>query len=170
MLAKRPLIVASSIGVLATLFACGSSSTNSGDGGGGSSGGGDDSGSGGLPTVSISSPAMGDMVTLMPPTDAVPIAFSVTNFTLMAPGSCGTMANCGHLHVLVDGPACTPDGAPYDNAATGPSPTSAILSTCPMANGSHTVTLEVHHDDHSPFNGANGMVISASVTFTASGG
>jgi hypothetical protein len=38
-----------------------------------------------------------------------------------------------------------------------------------MANGSHTATLELHHDDHSPVTVGN-ATIAASITFTASGG
>jgi hypothetical protein len=34
----------------------------------------------------------------------------------------------------------------------------------------HTVTLEMHHDDHTPINDSTGKVISASVTITATGG
>jgi hypothetical protein len=88
---------------------------------------------------------------------------------LKAPGSCAGATNCGHIHVLVDGPACTPAGAPYNNDAEA-SPATAILSKCPTANGAHTATLEIHNDDHSPFLGADGKVISTSVGFTASGG
>jgi hypothetical protein len=101
----------------------------------------------------------------------VSIAFSTTNFMLAMPGSCGSMKstdNCGHVHVLVDGAACTPSGSPYNNDATS-TPATAILSSCPMANGMHTATLELHHDDHSPIL-VGGTVVKASVMFTATGG
>jgi hypothetical protein len=75
--------------------------------------------------------------------------------------------NCGHVHVLVDGAACTPMGAPYNNAGQA-SPIDAKLSSCPMATGAHTVMLELHHNDHSPVQPGGSMTtVSASVMFTA---
>jgi hypothetical protein len=76
--------------------------------------------------------------------------------------------NCGHIHVLVDGMMCTPEGGPYNNDASA-SPAEAILSKCPMANGSHNITLELHHDDHTAITGSSGT-IQASVMITATGG
>jgi hypothetical protein len=93
----------------------------------------------------------------------IPVTITTTNFTLMAPGSCGSMTDCGHVHVLIDGSACTPDGAPYNNDGTTDM-FNAIVSSCPMVKGSHTITTELHHDDHSAFLGANMMVIEDSVT------
>jgi hypothetical protein len=75
-------------------------------------------------------------------------------------------ANCGHIHILIDGSACTPMGSPYNNDNTTGSPALAIVSNCPTATGAHTITLELHNDDHSPINGPNNMVISASVMVT----
>jgi hypothetical protein len=148
--------------------------TDTGTGGGGDTGGGGGDSST-LPTISITSPMNNAAVTLTKPADDVPVSFTTT-LTLMAPGTCGTTPNCGHIHVLVDGPACTPDGAPYDNATPAmagaqPSPVNAILSTCPSPNGQHVIKLELHHDDHSPIFGADGTtVINATVSVTASGG
>jgi hypothetical protein len=172
-------------GALALAGGCSSSSGtgNTGDdageaadtsGAGADTGGGSDSGgdsAAAFPTIAISDPAASAAVTLTPPMDHVPVTFAVTSITLMAPGSCpaGSTATCGHIHVLIDGAACTPTGSPYDNAGEA-SPVDAIFSTCPTANGMHTITLEIHHDDHSPYLGANGMVIAASVTVTTSGG
>ncbi len=139
-----------------------------------SSSGGSDGGAGGggtAPAISISSPANGASVAVTKPNDNVSLAFATTNFTLAAPGMCGSQAstdNCGHIHVLVDGTSCTPSGSPYNNDATA-SPATAILSSCPMASGSHKATLELHHDDHSPIQ-VNGATVSASVTFAATGG
>jgi hypothetical protein len=165
-LGLHSVMVALGVGSLVFASACSSSSNPVATGSDAST----DTGSGGgFPGITISSPASGAAVTLMPPQDAVPISFAVTNFTLMAPGTCAGATNCGHIHILVDGPACTPDGAPYNNDATS-SPGNALLNACPTANGSHTATLEIHHDDHSPFLGASGTVISTSVSFTASGG
>jgi hypothetical protein len=180
--------------MLALFLACGNSSgggnggSSSGSGSGGSSGssgsssGSSGSSSGGLPTgtpsITITSPMAGASVAVTPPTDYVLIGFTVTNFELEAAGTCMAMGvpatsdNCGHIHVLVDGNDCTPDGAPYNNATGAPPVTSvqAILSECPMVNGSHTAQLQLHHDDHSPIDNDAGVNIAASVTFTATGG
>jgi hypothetical protein len=37
-------------------------------------------------------------------------------------------------------------------------------------NGMHTITLELHHDDHSAYNDAAGKVINTSVMVTTTGG
>jgi hypothetical protein len=103
----------------------------------------------------------------------VPIAFTTTNFMLANPGMCGAQAgtdNCGHIHVYLDGMTC--NMGPYNNDAVA-SPAQAVLSYCPSSdaiNGMHTVSLELHHDDHSPINNSNGQVISASVSITTTGG
>jgi hypothetical protein len=149
---------------------CSSSNGSAPDGGGGTGEGG-----GTLPTISISSPTAGSTVTVMtttgsPAQKVVPITFATT-LTLMAPGACGSVSTtCGHVHLLIDGTACTPSGQPYNNAATSAGPVNAILSSCPMVNGMHTVTLELHADDHSPIKDASGATISAQVAFTATGG
>jgi hypothetical protein len=104
--------------------------------------------------------------------DSVDIAFTTMSFTIADPTgtSCSaTSDNCGHVHVLVDGNACTPDGSPYNNADTTASPAQAYLSTCPMVAGMHTITLELHHQDHSPIQ-VGGMTVSNSVKVTATAG
>jgi hypothetical protein len=173
--------------------ACSSSSSSTGGGSGSSSGGtesdsgsssgsssggssGSSSGSAGEggtePTISITMPTNGSTVTPMGATDAVDVAFTTMNFTIVAPmtASCSnTSDNCGHIHVLVDGNNCTPDGAPYDNADVSGSPAQAILSTCPAVTGMHKITLELHHNDHSPIQ-VGGMTVQDSVMVTASAG
>jgi hypothetical protein len=115
-------------------------------------------------------------VTVVKPDDTVPIVPVVTNFQLAAAGTCpadlAMTDNCGHIHLLVDGAACTPSGSPYNNASGAPPVTSvnAILSDCPTVNGAHTVTMELHHDNHTPITNASGATISASVMITATGG
>jgi hypothetical protein len=121
--------------------------------------------SGGAPAVTISSPMPNQMVTAAAD-KSIPIAFALTNFVLMPAGTAGCNAGCGHIHVLVDGSACTPTGDPYNNDASS-SPAKALLAKCPTATGSHTATLELHNNDHSALNDASGKVISTSVTFTA---
>jgi len=104
--------------------------------------------------------------------DTVDVAFMVTSFSFFAPGASGCAAtsdNCGHVHVLVDGTACTPMGSPYDNADTTGSPATAILSTCPTVSGNHKITLELHHTDHSPIQ-VGGMTVQDSVMVTAGSG
>jgi hypothetical protein len=102
----------------------------------------------------------------------VDVQFTATNFAFFAPGATGCAAtsdNCGHVHVLVDGSACTPSGSPYDNADTTGSPATAILSTCPMVNGMHKITLELHHTDHMAIQ-VGGMTVQDSVMVTAGSG
>jgi hypothetical protein len=162
--------------------ACSSSSGSSND----NSAAGDEGGTVTLPTIAITSPASAAAVTVMMAggADVVPISFTTTGITLMMPGSCpnhsDSIDNCGHVHLYIDGhTACLPmPGAPYNNATpataaadgAGASPVNAILSSCATVNGPHTVSLELHHDDHSPIIGADGMVISAQVMLTVSGG
>ena len=160
--------------------ACSSSSGSGND----NSGAGDEAGAVTLPTIAITSPANAAAVTVMMAggADVVPVSFTTTGIALMMPGSCpnhsDSIDNCGHVHLLIDGAACTPSGSPYNNATpatatadgAGASPVNAILSSCSTVNGSHTVSLELHHDDHTPILGADGMVISAQVMLTVSGG
>jgi hypothetical protein len=172
-------LVAFALAIRSVAGGCSSSSpgkASSGDGGGGEGGA-------SFPTIAISSPMSGATVTVtkLPGTEeVVPISFSTTNIMLMTPGACPaslgpTDDSCGHVHLLIDGAACTPGGQPYNNATPAmagdvPSPVNAIVTSCPMVNGAHTVTLELHHDDHSSLMGADGKVISTQVMFTASGG
>lgn len=196
-----PLISFASVSLVAAFAACSSSSSGGGATGGDSGTGADstsgddssstadtgtpgDSGPAGdsaaaEPTITITSPSSADggipseMTMMSGGMTTADIAFTTTNFTAKAPGSCGAQAstdNCGHVHVFVDGANCTPDGAPYNNDAIT-SPASAILSNCPPNgdggfSGNHTVLLELHHDDHSPIQ-VNGATVSASVTFNA---
>ncbi|MHB1844440.1 MAG: hypothetical protein ACYCWW_06335 [Deltaproteobacteria bacterium] len=121
------------------------------------------------PTVSIQAPMANQIVALGGDSNkTVPVQFAVTNFTLMAPGSNSCPAgSCGHIHLLIDGTACNASGAPYDNAATA-SPALAQFASCPATSltpgSAHTITLELHNNDHSPVNGANGQVISTTVS------
>jgi hypothetical protein len=118
------------------------------------------------PTITISAPASGATVTMGTDADkTVPITFGVSDFTLMAAGTCNGAANCGHVHILVDGPTCSPP--PYNNEAHAIPTANALLAKCPTPAGSHTVTLELHDDMHNPVKDASGTQIAASVTFTA---
>jgi len=161
-LASMAIVLAASV----PLLAC--SSSGSGNGNGSSSGG----SGGGTPSISITMPAANAMVTVTKPNDNVPVSFTVQNFTMVNAGdpSCSNSSdNCGHVHLLIDGSACTPSGSPYNNWGFV-SPINAVLSSCPMANGMHKVTLELHHNDHTPVLDASMNTISTQVGFTATGG
>jgi hypothetical protein len=118
------------------------------------------------PSVAIDSPAQDATVPLgTDPNQSVPLAFSVAHFTLKAPGGCGGSADCGHVHVLVDGYGCLTPGSTYDNTAVS-SPAEAFFAPCPSPTGQHTIWLELHHDDHSPVKDVDGQTISAGVSLT----
>jgi hypothetical protein len=127
----------------------------------------------GPPAISITMPQDGAAVTVIKPDDTVEVWFVTSHFLLARPGTCpATLANtdhCGHVHLLVDGAACTPDGSADDDEGFV-SPVVAILADCPMVDRSHTLTAELHHDDHAPILDRNHKIVSASVTVTASGG
>ena len=135
-----------------------------------------DSGSGAFdgppPTVTITSPMNADPVSIASSTD-VPVMFSVANFTLKAPGSCGAVnPSCGHVHVLVDVTACNAPGLPYNNdfpttgSATSPATATAHLGTCATPAGMHTITIELHNDAHGLIAIQN-VPVEDSVTITA---
>ncbi len=149
--------------VIGALAGCSSSSTPA------STGGGDDSGTtgAGSGTLKISSPATGSTVAMN--NGSIDVAFTITNFTLKAPGSCAGATNCGHVHVLIDGAACndTGGGLPYNVAATA-SPAQPNFHLCPTAAAAHKITLELHNDDHSPYQ-VNGATVSDEVDVTTTG-
>jgi hypothetical protein len=120
------------------------------------------------PSLSITTPTPNQSVTLTA-TKTTSVGFSLAHFTLADPGAAGACAGvspCGHIHLLIDGAACTPAGAPYNNDGFA-SPIDAKLSSCANPTGPHTVTLELHNNDHSAYTDASGKVVSASVAFTA---
>jgi hypothetical protein len=133
------------------------------------------SGGGSNASVVITAPASGASVTMG--TDSlkiVPVNFTLSNFTLMAPGHCAGAANCGHLHLVIDGytSPCDPvSGIPpekYNVEVTTGTTTSAQFASCGgTAAGLHTITLEVHDDAHGDVKDSNGNLIkSAAVSIT----
>ena len=99
----------------------------------------------------------------------------------MAPGKCPTGDNaCGHVHVLVDadvgdGKQCNSVGAPYNEAFPDPTEDAAGphagLDYCKTGvTGNHLITVELHHENHSPVNGSDGKVVSDSVHIKVPGG
>jgi len=96
------------------------------------------------------------------------VNYSVTNFTVQAPGTgCAASSNnCGHIHLLIDGTACNGPGAPYNIEVNGPSPAVAQFNLCGTPTGAHTLTMELHHDDHSAVKDANGNTVSVTSNVT----
>ena len=122
------------------------------------------------PVVGISAPAAAATVTL-PANKQVSLTYSVTNFTVKAPGTCGSVsATCGHVHILIDGSACNDavNGSPYNNTSVATPTAVADFSKCPTSvqTGSHTVTLELHDDQHGAVKDATGAQVKNTVTFT----
>ena len=117
------------------------------------------------PTIAISQPTQNATVT-MAVGNTVPVMFGVMNFLLKAPGTCvAADGACGHVHLKVDGAACndTAGMKPYNNAGFA-SPINANLAFCPMATGAHTISLELHNNDHTPvLDPTTMMVISTNV-------
>lgn len=133
---------------------------------GGSGGGGSSNA-----TVSITSPTSGSSVALG--TDAgksVTVSFTLTGFTLKAPGTCAGAANCGHLHVVIDdhSSACnqTANGSENYNAQiTSGTSGSAEFALCGAgAAGTHSLTLEIHDDAHNDVKDSSGNLIKSTVT------
>ena len=113
------------------------------------------------PTITITSPTAGAQQALG--TDehkTVKVAFTTTNFTFEPCASAAS--SCGHVHLLIDGTDC---GSPYNNSATA-SPAPAFFDRCSRQTGAHTVTLELHHSDHTAIKGAGGNTASSAVSFT----
>jgi hypothetical protein len=116
------------------------------------------------PTIAIVSPTAGASVPLgTTASKSVSLSYTLTNFTTAAPGTCGGVQNCGHIHVLIDGPACTPSGALYNNSSNSSTQATAIFASCNNPTGPHTVELQLHDDVHSPVNNNAGQQVKASV-------
>jgi hypothetical protein len=165
---KNTVIQSSLIGFVALVTACSSSSPSATSSGGTT---GDSGASSATPTIAITAPANSSTLTL---TNKIgDITFTTTDFTLMAPGTCPAdvagQPPCGHVHVLIDGTACndTNGNVPY-NVAANSSPAAANFGLCPTTDGPHTIVLELHNDDHSPYQ-VNGQTVSATVSITTSG-
>jgi hypothetical protein len=135
---------------------------------GGSSGGGSNA------SVAITAPQAGSVALGTDSLKSVPVSFTLSNFTLAAPGTCGGAANCGHLHLVIDGytspcDSLTGVGSEKYNAQviTGATTSAQFASCGGTAAGSHTLTLEVHDDAHGDVKDSNGNLIkSAAVSIT----
>jgi len=134
-------------------------------------------------TITINAPADGANVIAELEMDGdeveleVEIEFTVTNFTLKEPGTCGGAAACGHVHIKVDGDNCDDteeDGTmlPF-NEEVFVSPSGADLLYCggvslgpdgvEGADGGHTITVQLHNDDESAVTNTIGVIVSDQV-------
>lgn len=127
---------------------------------GGSGGGGSNA------SVTITSPQSGATVT-MGTDKSVPVTFTLSNFTLKAPGTCGGAASCGHLHLVIDSytslcnTATGVGSEKYNVQVTTGTTTNAQFASCSSPTGSHTLTLEVHDDMHGDVKDSSGNLIKS---------
>jgi hypothetical protein len=117
-------------------------------------------------TVKITAPAEGAAVTL-DSSATVQVASEVSGFTLKEIGTCGEDPDCGHAELLVDGYQCDAPGKNYNNTAIK-SPVLAQLSSCPVAKGTHRLTVELHRDDGSVVVGQSGQFVADTVSVESS--
>jgi hypothetical protein len=117
-------------------------------------------------TITIANPAASSSVALGTDSQkSVTITYAVTSFNVKALGSCSGVANCGHVHLLIDGNAC--NGSDIYNNSSYATPTAvAFFAKCSTPTGSHTVTLELHDDMHNPVKDNSGNQVQTSVTFS----
>ncbi|MFM7204536.1 MAG: hypothetical protein ACKO6N_27495 [Myxococcota bacterium] len=127
------------------------------------------------PGIVITAPALNALTVLgSDGMKTVPVSFQVTNITLAAPGECGGVeGNCGHVHVKLDGDEGNAPGQEYNNTAvTADEPAKAFFSYLDddgwTSRGIHTISLELHKDDHTPYTaGDTDQVIAANTTVRA---
>ena len=125
---------------------------------------------GGVPEVKITtSPVEGQTYS----TTKISVAYVVSNFELKPPGTGASCAKdvCGHVHVNVDGNDCNQSATiPYNNAGNT-SPLDIDLTLCKGGvNGTHSVVVSLHNDDHSAVTVNNVAVESAPVNFKYAAG
>lgn len=117
-----------------------------------------------VPSVSITSPADNSTVNLSAD-KKVAINFE-TNYTLRAPGTCGTQDNCGHIYVMVDSSTCNAPNMVFNTIAVS-SPVEADLSKCMTPTGMHTITLDLRHDNGTSVQNLLDNPVTSMVTITA---
>ena len=120
--------------------------------------------------IAITQPTASASVALGTDADkSVTITYTLTNFTVKTPGGCGgPSANCGHVHVLIDGPVCNNGTDAYNNSSYSSTQGTALFGRCPPASqaGNHTVELQLHDDNHNPVKTNAGQEVKTSVAFT----
>jgi len=111
----------------------------------------------GRPSLSVTSPADGASVPLgQDPGKSVPIAFSVENMTLKAPGTCAGSFHCGH--VRVERTLCAV-------LTAFESPVLLPFAGCQFSIGSQVVKVSLRHDDGSAYE-LDGIPVEDFVSFT----
>jgi hypothetical protein len=159
------------------VIGCGDNSPGGAGSSGSGAGAGGAAGATATPTISITSPAASATVTAGTDTNrSVPITIATMNYTLMTPGSCGTTANCGHVHVYIDGTRttgkCKAAGVPYNIAIPSAGNTSTTMGNLQMAlctdtgemvTGTHMIQAELVTDGHASL---TPPVTSSTVSFT----
>jgi hypothetical protein len=124
-------------------------------------------------TVNITSPTSGSSVALGADAGkSVPVTFTLTGYTLMAAGTCGGQANCGHLHLRIDDDASpcnnsagATSGDRYNVQVTSGTAANAQFAVCGAgAAGTHSITLEVADDSHHLVVNSSGNPIASTVT------
>jgi hypothetical protein len=106
----------------------------------------------GTPSLTILSPA-GALNPSTTVNSSFVVTFIVTNFLLVQPNGQPNALNYGHIHVIVDGKYWSIWASPNGISLTLPA-------------GQHTITLELHNNDHSPVLNASGQPIMKSITIT----
>jgi hypothetical protein len=137
-----------------------------------------------VPSIAITSPADGAMVTATPDVSGteigldVDLVFEVHDFALKAVGDCKGAPRCGHVQIHVDGDACNESHAtgkaPFNEEAIA-SPTSADLIYCKDVtigvdgvkglDGPHVVTLGLFDDEEQPLKDEADRPIATDVHF-----
>lgn len=115
-----------------------------------------------LVTLTITSPAHGETVTL-PPSGKLPFVFT-TSMHLHKAKTCAEagVPRCGHAHVTIDGKACNAprrlnDGGTakqtYNTMPEAHGPSFVDFSFCPQpVDGPHVIEVELRQDNHAPMN------------------
>ncbi len=106
----------------------------------------------GTPSLTVLSPA-GALNPATTVNSSFVVTFIVTNFLLVQPNGQPNALNYGHLHVLVDGKYWTLWASPNGIALT-------------LTAGQHTITLELHNNDHSPVLNTSGQPIMKTISIT----
>src|SRR5690349_864732 len=91
-------------------------------------------------TITITSPANAATVSVPATTPNLLVSFTVSGFTLKDAGGCAGAANCGHVHITIDGAVCNdPDAEGPYNADGSASPIEIHFDKCPMLTGAHKI-------------------------------
>lgn len=126
------------------------------------------------PTITITSPATGAVVSPSsePAFPDVAVTLDVKNFELKNPartdGSPCPSGTCGHGRFLLDAndgdfTKCNDTGVSYNSSAVSLTDNLVGLDYCPTINGIHSIKVELHNDDDSPVLGSDGHIITSNI-------